>query len=553
MVNRRGCFEGAGSLKRPVAGPKQRGVRVNETQTDLSPAPAAERASHGETAFLPQRQDTWGALSAPGGTFLWDVDRAQVVWADPQALAAWGAGHLGTLLDARFGPDEPMAAALRALRRRLPVGASVTETVKFTAPHLRFAGTCRLTAERLASGRPALRLDRVPGVPATLKPASTAKAASDADTEQRALEAVAHAVCLPFLILDSLGTIRVANGPAAKALGVAAKDAAGRALQAWLSPAAARALHGALAEGPERTAFPLPMDGPALLQAPDGRTRSRPLEVGLSWLDHAGGPWPCVLLRPADGDAARVKALKNDREEADLRSQRKSDALGRVSHALRTPLTAVLGFAEVIGEHWPHPLRDDQVRTYAGHILSAGQEALSLVEDLLDVARLEAGRLALRPVWTDPALLAETCLALVQPLADRASVTLEGQVPAALPRLETDGRALNHVLCALLSHAIERSPAGSAVPFVLDLGVPDGLRMRLADAGPAPSPDLIAALNDREGLAGLTPTDLPWSLGLARDLTRALGGRMAAKPALADPATGLLIEIIFPQDGSPEA
>jgi signal transduction histidine kinase len=155
--------------------------------------------------------------------------------------------------------------------------------------------------------------------------------------------------------------------------------------------------------------------------------------------------------------------LASARDEAQQANSAKSMLLANVSHELRTPLNAIIGFSDLMRHEIYGPLGNPRYGEYAGDIQRSGQLLLSLINDLLDVTKLEAGRYDLTESECDLAALVKEALALVKMQAERGGVALGTAVDADLPLVFADERALRQVVLNLLSNAVKFTPSGGSV------------------------------------------------------------------------------------------
>jgi two-component system cell cycle sensor histidine kinase PleC len=155
-----------------------------------------------------------------------------------------------------------------------------------------------------------------------------------------------------------------------------------------------------------------------------------------------------------DSDAARARA-----EEA---NRAKSHFLANMSHELRTPLNAIIGFSEIMEGAMFGPLGSPKYVEYAHDIHSSGQHLLELINDILDMSKIEAGRMTLEKQPTDLAKVIDESLRLVSGRAEIASVKVI-DASGTLPQIEVDKRAIKQVLLNLLSNAIKFTPAGGDI------------------------------------------------------------------------------------------
>ncbi len=171
----------------------------------------------------------------------------------------------------------------------------------------------------------------------------------------------------------------------------------------------------------------------------------------------------------------------------------KSEFLANMSHELRTPLNAIIGFSEMMTAHMFGPLGDARYDEYARDIRDSGQHLLALINDILDMAKIEAGKLTLRPQRLDAAEMVEDSVRLVRTRMEAGAIELALDLPPGLPDVWADERALKQILLNLLSNAVKFTPAGGRVTVAASR---DGHRVRLAvrDTGIGIAPEDLARL-----------------------------------------------------------
>jgi signal transduction histidine kinase len=160
---------------------------------------------------------------------------------------------------------------------------------------------------------------------------------------------------------------------------------------------------------------------------------------------------------------ARDEHLQTVRREAELANRAKSEFLANMSHELRTPLNAILGFSEVISREMIGPLGQAKYRDYAENIHSSGSHLLEIINDILDISRIEAGKLQLNETIVDPRTLVDKSLRLVRERADNAGLVLAAEIEDAMPCLSVDERLVKQSLINLLANAIKFTPSGGRV------------------------------------------------------------------------------------------
>ena len=232
--------------------------------------------------------------------------------------------------------------------------------------------------------------------------------------------------------------------------------------------------------------------------------------------------------------AAEREQFLVEREELirDLQaaSAAKSDFLAAMSHELRTPLNAIIGFSELLSEGGEETSDAKTVESYSEHIHASGLHLLELVNDVLDLARVEAGRLELKPIRFDLDALIRQTVAQVQPLADQKHQKVMLQLaPVAL---EADPSRVRQIVLNLLSNAIKFTQEGGEIRLCLRIDEAGEAELSVADNGKGiEARDLeriFEAFQQGEGEAGIVGHHEGTGLGLAltRQLVEAHGGRV---------------------------
>jgi len=179
----------------------------------------------------------------------------------------------------------------------------------------------------------------------------------------------------------------------------------------------------------------------------------------------------------------REEALIGAKESAELANRAKTEFLANMSHELRTPLNAVIGFSEIMESELLGPLGSSQYKSYAADIHESAQHLLTLINDILDVAKIEAGAHDLRDEEVDPCDIVNAVERLVVERAARASLKLSTKLPQGLPRLRADERKLKQVLLNLLSNAIKFTPENGQVALAARLDGSGGFIFEVSDTG----------------------------------------------------------------------
>ena len=177
------------------------------------------------------------------------------------------------------------------------------------------------------------------------------------------------------------------------------------------------------------------------------------------------------------------QALDAARAEAEAANQAKSRFLANVSHDLRTPLNAIMGFSEMMREQMFGPLGHDRYREYAGDILQSGRFLIKLINDILDLSKIEAGKYILQDENIDVSQLVEASMKQVSTQAQNTDITLVQEIDDALPHLFGDDRAVTQILHNLLSNAIKFTPSGGQVTVSASFSVDNEIELNVRDTG----------------------------------------------------------------------
>ena len=196
-----------------------------------------------------------------------------------------------------------------------------------------------------------------------------------------------------------------------------------------------------------------------------------------------------------DALIAELEQAKANSDEARRRAEEsniaKSQFLATMSHELRTPLNAILGFSEVIKNELFGPLQVPAYKEYINDIHASGQHLLNLINEILDLSRVEAGRYELREEAIDLAGLVEDCQHMLTLRAKARSITVRVAAEANLPKIWADERAIRQVTLNLLSNAIKFTPQGGEVELKVGWTKSGGQYLSVKDNGPGIPADEI--------------------------------------------------------------
>ena len=246
--------------------------------------------------------------------------------------------------------------------------------------------------------------------------------------------------------------------------------------------------------------------------------------------------------------AAKIDSDKA-RHRAEAASQAKSEFLANMSHELRTPLNAILGFSEIMKGEVFGSLGSPQYIEYAGHIHGSGQHLLGLINDVLDLARIEAGRFVVRPVEINVREAAADALKLFEVRAAQSSVALKLDVEQRLPLLLADERAMRQILLNLVSNAVKFTPGGGTVSVFARRSALGGMELGVSDTGAGIDPADLDTVFEAfgQGRHDIAVNEKGTGLGLpiVRGLVEAHGGKVHLTSEL---GKGTTVTCYFPRE-----
>lgn len=239
-------------------------------------------------------------------------------------------------------------------------------------------------------------------------------------------------------------------------------------------------------------------------------------------------------------------ALTLKARELEQASQYKSDFLANMSHELRTPLNSLLILSKLLADNPEGSLSDEQVN-YARTIQSSGNDLLALINDILDLSKIEAGHIQARPEAVSMQRLAEDIRQTFQPIADDRGLPFEIEVDAGVDLMETDRQRLEQILKNLLSNAFKFTESG-----LVKLGVSplpdDEIAFAVSDTGIGISPDqqkgVFEAFQQADGTISRKYGGTGLGLSISRELARLLGGRIGLESRVGE---GSVFTLVLPR------
>jgi signal transduction histidine kinase len=230
-------------------------------------------------------------------------------------------------------------------------------------------------------------------------------------------------------------------------------------------------------------------------------------------------------------------------EELETASRHKSEFLANMSHELRTPLNAIIGFSQVLKQQMYGELNEKQAE-YVDDVLTSGQHLLNLINDILDLAKVEAGRMELQPSIFPLGGALETAVSMVRESAARQGLTLVSEIAPSIGLIEGDERKIKQIIFNLLSNAVKFTPDGGRVTLAARTAG-DHVEIAVRDTGVGIDTEHQEKIFEEFYQVGAAKTQEGTGLGLAltRSLVELHGGHLSVKST---PGEGSTFTVILP-------
>ena len=364
------------------------------------------------------------------------------------------------------------------------------------------------------------------------------------EEEIRELRAILDTATDGVLILDSSARVLSGNRSAQALFGYDAGELGALSLSDLLVPES----HRLVLEHLERLSR---RDGVDSLNAgyeAIGRVRQGglvPLHITIGRIED--GEKLCAVLRDVTAWKRSEEELIKARRAAEKASTAKSEFLAKISHEIRTPLNAIIGFSEVMMDERFGPIGSERYRQYLKDIHAAGGHLISLLSDLLDLSKIEAGKLDLTFVSVNLNDLVQQCVAIMQQQANRERVIIRTSLHGNLPQIVADARAMRQIMLNLLSNSIKFTGAGGQVIISTAQTDDHEVVLRVRDTGSGMTEkELQIALEPFRQVPTVTHWDAGGT-GLGLPITKALAEANQAYFRLTSRVDdGTLAEVIFP-------
>ncbi len=346
------------------------------------------------------------------------------------------------------------------------------------------------------------------------------------------------------ILLDSAGSIRSVNHSAAALFGYEPEELTGKAFSMLFAIESQRAAMDYLNSLSENGVASLLNDGREVIGR-EAQGRFIPLFMTIGKLDASKGY--CVVLRDITHWKRAEEELVSARREAERTSAQKSEFLARISHEIRTPLNAIIGFSELMADEKFGPIGSERYRDYLNDISRSGNHVLSLVNDLLDISKIEAGAVEMdfEAVSLNEALT--EAVAIMQPQANRERVIIRSSLTSRLPDIVADHRSITQIALNLLSNAIRFTGPGGQVIVSTSYEASGDVLLRVRDTGIGMTrQEVEQALRPYKQIT--TPKhSRSDGTGLGLPLTKAMAEANRANFTIdSNPGRGTMVEITFP-------
>jgi PAS domain S-box-containing protein len=347
------------------------------------------------------------------------------------------------------------------------------------------------------------------------------------------------------LVLDQNGTILKVNGSAEALFSASRSDMIGAPLAEFLAPESHRAAADYLDGLSRNGVASILNDGREVLgKVPTGGLIPLFMTIGRISGTKDDVKY-CAVLRDITQWKTAEEELTQAKRQAENASSQKSDFLAKISHEIRTPLNAIIGFSEVMMEERFGPIGNDRYKDYLKDIRTSGSHIMSLINDLLDLSKIEAGKLDLKFSAVSTNDVINECVALMQPQANRERVIIRASLPESVPDVVADPRSLRQIVLNLLSNAIKYNKSGGQVILSTALESNGEVALRVRDTGTGMTAKQLAAA--LEPFRQLHTSSRGGGTGLGLPLTKALvEANRASFHIDSTPDQGTLVEIIFP-------
>ncbi|MDQ0419738.1 PAS domain S-box-containing protein [Peteryoungia aggregata LMG 23059] len=453
------------------------------------------------------------------------------------------AGGLETLIQRQDletpGDEAGQVVALCADERLLPVTARLQS--------VRFEETTALMLALIAQPEEAARSEPEPPVQ-TIAPVSTPAQAGELarlKVEVDELRSILETATDGVVILDSDGDIRSMNRAASALFNFDDMETRGKPFVMLFAHESQKSILDYLNGLSGHGVASVLNDGREVI----GREASGgflPMFMTIGKLNSSNGY--CAVIRDITQWKRTEEELRNAKRAAETANAHKTDFLARVSHEIRTPLNAIIGFADMMANEHFGPVGHPRYGEYAHDIVRSGRHVLDIVNDLLDISKIEAGEMELDFSSVGLNEMVQAAVSIVQPQANSQRVIIRTALSQAVPNVVADGRSIKQIVLNILANAIRFTPSGGQI-IVSSAYEPNGsVVLRIRDTGIGMSrSELEQAMKPFRQVSTGTPRNRGEGTGLGLPLTKAMVDANRAQFAISStPNEGTLVEVTFP-------
>jgi len=379
-----------------------------------------------------------------------------------------------------------------------------------------------------------------PAAIATPSPPPPAAGQINAEELGAILDTMAEGV----VMFDGTGRISACNRSAEALFGASGDELTQRALPELFAPESEKAVRDYFDSIAKSDAASLLDHGREVLgRVREGAFLPLAMTMGRTMLGSANFFAVFRDLTQSKKDEAAQHLARRQTERA---ATAKADVLARVSHEIRTPLNAIIGFADVMIDERFGPLGHERYAEYLKDIRASGERVSAIVDEMLDLSRVETGKLDLAFGHHDLNDLLEQCVAVMQPRANRERIIIRTSLAHTLPTIIADARTLRQITMNLIGNSIHLANAGGQVIVSSALSDDGNVVLRVRDTGHGMNDNELAAAVEPFGVP--MPDQTPGHVGVSLALTKALVEANRARFQIKSvPRSGTLIEVTFPR------
>ena len=274
-----------------------------------------------------------------------------------------------------------------------------------------------------------------------------------------------------------------------------------------------------------------------------------PAEASISKLKIGKDVMLTVMMHDVSERKQAEIELMAARDKAEYADRAKSEFLANMSHELRTPLNAIIGFSQMMQQKTFGPLGDAHYDDYSRSIFESGDHLLSLINDILDISKIEAGQVELHEQKLDVPVVIQDCLRLIEPRCEEARLQVRQEISDGLPFLWGDERITKQMFINILSNAVKFTPAGGQITIGCQLTPEGGMAVSVTDTGigiaKSDIPKAMSTFGQVDGSLGRAFEGTGLGLPLVKSLAELHQGKFEIS---SEPGAGTRASIVFPPE-----